>query len=90
MRSIAESKASVANAQSEKRLDQYAKELDDANKYFGEEFQQLAYAKDGTTLLPLPEIAKNPTPLKLGSGYFYKTVLSAMALMLAGKKASLT
>ncbi|CAH0539855.1 cytochrome-c oxidase, cbb3-type subunit III [Vibrio marisflavi] len=70
VRSIAESKASVANAQSEKRLDQYAKELDDANKYFGEEFQQLAYAKDGTTLLPLPEIAKNPNAVKVGQRIF--------------------
>ncbi|MGR5318459.1 c-type cytochrome, partial [Vibrio mediterranei] len=51
-----ESKASIAAAQSNKSLVQYAKELVDAETHFGEAFNRLATSSDGA-LRPIPEIA---------------------------------
>ncbi len=70
VRSLEESKASVAAAQSNKQLDQYAKELDDADTYFGEAFKSLAYANGSTELRPIPEIAADSEAVKVGQRLF--------------------
>lgn len=63
--SIEQSNASISQAQSEKQLDQYAKELEQANETFAKELKKYTDASDGQ-LLTLPEIATNPKALKVG------------------------
>ncbi|MGR5144296.1 cytochrome-c oxidase, cbb3-type subunit III [Photobacterium sp. DNB23_23_1] len=70
VRSIEESKLAIANAQKEQRLNQYAKELDDAQARFGETFKTLAYDASGTTLLPITQIAENEEAIKVGQRLF--------------------
>ncbi len=68
VRSLEESKQAIAAAQSNKQLNQYAKELDDADAYFGEAFRKLAHNENG--LRPVPEIAQDPEALKVGQRLF--------------------
>ncbi|EKO3467220.1 cytochrome-c oxidase, cbb3-type subunit III [Vibrio fluvialis] len=70
VRSLEESKASIAAAQKNKTLVQYAKELDDADTYFGEAFKRLAYKDGGSDLRPIPEIAADSDALKVGQRLF--------------------
>ncbi|EKO3534679.1 cytochrome-c oxidase, cbb3-type subunit III [Vibrio fluvialis] len=70
VRSLDESKASIAAAQENKTLVQYAKELDDADTYFGEAFKRLAYKDGGSDLRPIPEIAADSDALKVGQRLF--------------------
>ncbi|PSU34685.1 cytochrome-c oxidase, cbb3-type subunit III [Photobacterium lutimaris] len=70
VRSIEESKLAIANAQKEQRLNQYAKELDDAQARFGETFKTLAYDASGTSLLPITQIAENEEAIKVGQRLF--------------------
>ncbi|MBY8216760.1 cytochrome-c oxidase, cbb3-type subunit III [Vibrio fluvialis] len=70
VRSLEESKASIAVAQENKTLVQYAKELDDADTYFGEAFKRLAYKDGGSDLRPIPEIAADSDALKVGQRLF--------------------
>jgi cytochrome c oxidase cbb3-type subunit 3 len=67
---IEQSRASIARSQSEKTLDKYAKELDDAEAYFGEAFKRLAYEVDGTTFRSIPAIAENEEAIKVGQRLF--------------------
>jgi cytochrome c oxidase cbb3-type subunit 3 len=68
VRTLQESKDAVARAQENKQLNQYAKELDDADAYFGEAFRKLAHNDNG--LRPLPEIAQDPEAIKVGQRLF--------------------
>ncbi|AEX21961.1 MULTISPECIES: cytochrome-c oxidase, cbb3-type subunit III [Vibrio] len=68
VRSLEESKQAIAAAQENKQLNQYAKELDDADAYFGEAFRKLAHNENG--LRPVPEIANDPEALKVGQRLF--------------------
>jgi cytochrome c oxidase cbb3-type subunit 3 len=68
VRSLEESKQAIANAQENKQLNQYAKELDDADAYFGEAFRKLAHNENG--LRPIPEIAQDPDAIKVGQRLF--------------------
>lgn len=68
VRSLEESKQAIAAAQTNKQLNQYAKELDDADAYFGEAFRKLAHNENG--LRPVPEIAQDPEALKVGQRLF--------------------
>lgn len=70
VRSMAESKASIANSQQNKELIQYAKELDDADTYFGEAFKRLAYVDGTSELRSIPEIAADPEAVKVGQRLF--------------------
>ncbi len=70
VRSLEESKASIQNAQQDKRLVQYAKELDDADAYFGEAFRKLAHVEGSSELRPVPEIAADPEAVKVGQRLF--------------------
>ena len=70
VRSIEESKLAIANAQKEQRLNQYAKELDDAEARFGETFKTLAYDASGNTLLPITQIAESEEAIKVGQRLF--------------------
>ncbi|RTZ16860.1 cytochrome-c oxidase, cbb3-type subunit III [Vibrio aquaticus] len=70
VRSIEESKASIAAAQQNKQLVQYAKELDDADTYFGEAFKKLAYVDGSTELRAIPEIAADNEAVKVGQRLF--------------------
>ena len=70
VRSLEESKASIAKAQENKQLVQYAKELDDADTYFGEAFKKLAYVDGSTELRPIPEIAADNEAVKVGQRLF--------------------
>ncbi|WEM40810.1 cytochrome-c oxidase, cbb3-type subunit III [Photobacterium sp. DA100] len=70
VRSIEESKLAIANAQKEQRLNQYAKELDDAQTRFGETFKTLAYDGSGNTLLPITQIAESEEAIKVGQRLF--------------------
>lgn len=70
VRSLEESKASIAAAQDNKTLVQYAKELEDADTYFGEAFKRLAYKDGGSDLRPIPEIAADSDALKVGQRLF--------------------
>ena len=66
---IEQSRERIAKAQDEKRLDQYAKELDDADAYFGEAFRKLAYNEAGE-LNDITEIVKNEEAIKVGQRLF--------------------
>ncbi|WP_282064490.1 cytochrome-c oxidase, cbb3-type subunit III [Vibrio rotiferianus] len=68
VRTLEESKEAIARAQENKQLNQYAKELDDADAYFGEAFRALAHNADG--LRPIPEIAQDPEVIKVGQRLF--------------------
>ncbi|EHD0092373.1 cytochrome-c oxidase, cbb3-type subunit III [Vibrio vulnificus] len=68
VRTVEESKQAIANAQSNKQLNQYAKELDDADAYFGEAFRRLAFDDNG--LRPIPVIAGDDEALKVGQRLF--------------------
>ncbi|HAS8194978.1 TPA: cytochrome-c oxidase, cbb3-type subunit III [Vibrio vulnificus] len=68
VRTVEESKQAIANAQSNKQLNQYAKELDDADAYFGEAFRRLAFDDNG--LRPIPAIADDDEALKVGQRLF--------------------
>ncbi|WP_305415930.1 cytochrome-c oxidase, cbb3-type subunit III [Photobacterium leiognathi] len=70
VRSIEESNAAIAAAQSNKSLDQYAKELSDADAKFSAIFKQLAYNDAGTDYRPITDIAKNPDAIKVGQRLF--------------------
>ncbi len=70
VRSLAESKASIAKAQQDKLLVQYAKELDDADAYFGEAFKKLAHFEGSNELRPIPDIASDPEAVKVGQRLF--------------------
>ncbi|YCO05342.1 cytochrome-c oxidase, cbb3-type subunit III [Vibrio sp. VNB-15] len=68
VRTLEESKEAIARAQENKQLNQYAKELDDADAYFGEAFRALAHNADG--LRPIPAIAQDPDAIKVGQRLF--------------------
>ncbi|HAS8122055.1 TPA: cytochrome-c oxidase, cbb3-type subunit III [Vibrio vulnificus] len=68
VRTVEESKQAIANAQSNKQLNQYAKELDDADAYFGEAFRRLAF--DDNSLRLIPAIAGDDEALKVGQRLF--------------------
>ncbi|EPQ9986551.1 cytochrome-c oxidase, cbb3-type subunit III [Vibrio vulnificus] len=68
VRTVEEYKQAIANAQSNKQLNQYAKELDDADAYFGEAFRRLAFDDNG--LRPIPAIAGDDEALKVGQRLF--------------------
>jgi cytochrome c oxidase cbb3-type subunit 3 len=67
---LAESKTAIASAQESKQLDQYAKELDDADSYYGEAFKRLAFKEDGSGFRSIPEIAKDEDAIKVGQRLF--------------------
>ncbi len=81
---LAESNMSIQQSQSEKRLDQYAKELDDANTYFGESFQRLAY--DGDQLKTLETIASDPEAIEVGKRLFLQNCSQCHASDARGQK----
>ncbi|WP_413113530.1 cytochrome-c oxidase, cbb3-type subunit III [Thaumasiovibrio sp. DFM-14] len=66
VQTVEESKQSVLDAQRDKRPDQYAKELDNANDYFGAVFKKLAYADNGRAYRHLEEIARDDEAIKVG------------------------
>ena len=68
VRSVEESRSAIAAAQANKQLDEYAKELDDANTYFGEAFKKLAHDENG--LRSVPDIASDAEAIKVGQRLF--------------------
>ncbi|WP_260258478.1 cytochrome-c oxidase, cbb3-type subunit III [Vibrio intestinalis] len=70
VKNIADSKTSISESQQNKQLDQYAKELDDADAYFGEAFKRLSYVDGGDVLKSIPEIAKDSEAVKVGQRLF--------------------
>lgn len=70
VKSVEEMEASIKASQENKQLDQYAKELDDADKFYGESFKRLAYNSEGTAYRSLPEIAADPNALRVGQNLF--------------------
>ena len=70
VRTVEESRASIAAAQDNKQLNQFAKELDDAEAYFGEAFKKLAHADGSGQLRPIPEIAADSEAVKVGQRLF--------------------
>ncbi len=70
VRTVAELNAAIESAQDNKQLDQYARELDSADKFYGESFKRLAYNEAGTDYKPTAEIASDPAALKVGQNLF--------------------
>lgn len=70
VRTVAESKASIADSQQAKELDQYAKELGDAEQAYGELFKALAYDESGNNLRPIEEIAADQDARRVGQRLF--------------------
>jgi len=68
VRSVEESRSAIAAAQANKQLDAYAKELDDADTYFGEAFRKLAHDENG--LRSIPDIASDADAIKVGQRLF--------------------
>ncbi|OOE92825.1 MULTISPECIES: cytochrome-c oxidase, cbb3-type subunit III [unclassified Salinivibrio] len=67
---VDESRELMAKAQEAQHINQYAMELDAADKVFGEAFRQLAYQEDGKSLRPITQIARNEEALKVGQRLF--------------------
>ncbi|MCG3863457.1 MULTISPECIES: cytochrome-c oxidase, cbb3-type subunit III [unclassified Photobacterium] len=86
VRSIEESNQSIAMSQREKSLDQYAKELNDADSKFGAIFKQLAYNHAGTEYLPIPEIAQNEDAIKVGQRLFLQNCAQCHSSDARGQK----
>ena len=63
-------KRQLRRPQGNKQLDQYAKELDDADTYFGEAFKSLAYVNGTSELRSIPEIAADSEAVKVGQRLF--------------------
>ncbi len=63
---LEQSRVSIADAQANKRPDQYAKELDVANAHFGETFQRLAYTVGTDQYRELEVVARDPEAIKVG------------------------
>ncbi|GAB6262005.1 cytochrome-c oxidase, cbb3-type subunit III [Photobacterium sp. 53610] len=70
VRTVAESKASIANAQQQQELNQYAKELGDAEQAYGELFKTLAYDESGNHLRPIEAIAADSEARRVGQRLF--------------------
>ncbi|WP_194434997.1 cytochrome-c oxidase, cbb3-type subunit III [Vibrio fluminensis] len=70
VRSLEESKLAIESAQQNKQLNQYAKELDDADAYFGEAFRRLAFVEGTEELKAIPDIAQDPEAIKVGQRLF--------------------
>lgn len=70
VRTVAESRASVVKAQQNKQLVQYAKELGDAQDFYGARFKPLAYQENGVDLRSVPDIAADPEAVKVGQRLF--------------------
>lgn len=70
VRSIEESRASIARAQQEQHLDQFAKELSDAENVFGETFKKLAYEANGSDFRAITDIAADDEAIKVGQRLF--------------------
>ncbi|MHA2938328.1 cytochrome-c oxidase, cbb3-type subunit III [Vibrio sp. RC27] len=68
--SLEESKASISNSQSNKILDQYARELDEAETFYGQAFKRLAYVEGTNDLKPVKDIAADPDAVKVGQRLF--------------------
>lgn len=66
---LEESRQHIAQVHANKTLDEYARELDDANTFYGEAFNSLAFNKSGE-LRPIPEIATDPEAIKVGQRLF--------------------
>ncbi|WP_087023725.1 cytochrome-c oxidase, cbb3-type subunit III [Thaumasiovibrio subtropicus] len=63
---VEESMKSIADSQSNKRPDQYARELDNADAYFGETFERLAYVPGTTQYRQLEDVARDEEAIKVG------------------------
>ncbi|KZX67632.1 cytochrome C oxidase Cbb3 [Vibrio sp. HI00D65] len=68
VRSVEESRSAISAAQANKQLDEYAKELDDADTYFGAAFRKLAHDENG--LRSIPDIASDADAIKVGQRLF--------------------
>ncbi|MDV7104354.1 cytochrome-c oxidase, cbb3-type subunit III [Vibrio sp. TH_r3] len=69
VKSVEESRQYIAQAHANQTLDEYARALDEANTFYGEAFNKLAYSANGE-LRPVPEIAADPEALKVGQRLF--------------------
>lgn len=69
VKNIEESRQHIAQVHANKTLDEYARELDDANTFYGEAFNSLAYSSNGK-LKSIPEIAQDPEAIKVGQRLF--------------------
>ncbi|MGL4224938.1 MAG: cytochrome-c oxidase, cbb3-type subunit III [Vibrio sp.] len=70
VRSVEDSRASIASAQQNRQLVQYSKEMGDAKAYYGQAFKRLAYQDDTNNLRELPAIAADSEALKVGQRLF--------------------
>lgn len=70
IRSMEESRASIARSQQEQHLDQFAKELSDADGVFGETFKKLAYEANGSDFRAITDIAADDEAIKVGQRLF--------------------
>ncbi len=68
--SVSDSKQSMELAKQNKAINQYVRELTQADSFFGETFKTLAYSPDGQQLLPISQIAQNQDALKVGQRLF--------------------
>ncbi|MCW8344416.1 cytochrome-c oxidase, cbb3-type subunit III [Vibrio sp. ZSDZ65] len=85
VQSIEESRSSVAASTANKQLDQYAKELGDAETYFGEAFNRLAKTSDGG-LRPIPEIAADSEAIKVGQRLYLQNCSQCHGSSARGQK----
>ncbi len=69
VKNLEESKQYIVQAHANQTLDEYARALDDANTFYGEAFDKLAYSSNGD-LRSIPEIAADPEALKVGQRLF--------------------
>lgn len=69
VKNVAESQQVIAQAQANKELNAYAKELDDAKTQFSTLFESIAKQPDGE-LASITQLAENPEALKIGQRLF--------------------
>ncbi|MGL5030587.1 MAG: cytochrome-c oxidase, cbb3-type subunit III [Aeromonas sp.] len=70
VRSLAESKAKTATANTQGRAVEYDREIAKADALYGAKFRELTYLANGTTYKPIADIAKDPEAVKVGQRLF--------------------
>lgn len=84
VKNVQELRASIEQSHQDKTLNQYAKELETADKFYGEQIQALI--KDGDSYLPTEVIAKNSDALKIGQNLFIQNCAQCHGSDAGGQK----
>lgn len=70
VKNVQELRTSIEESHKNKTLNQYAKELETADEFYGQQIQSLIKSADGQSYLTTQEIAQKPDAIKIGQNLF--------------------